>query len=60
MSAKFEIFKDKSGKFRFRLKAKNGQIIAQSEAYETMAKCKNGIKSVQENAASAEVVEAAK
>lgn len=60
MSAKFEIYKDKSGKFRFRLKAKNGQIIAQGEAYETLAKCKNGIKSIKENAADAEVVEAEK
>lgn len=60
MSAKFEIFKDKTGEFRFRLKAKNGQIIAQSEGYESIAKCKNGIKSVQENAPSAAIVEVEK
>lgn len=60
MSAKFEIFKDKSGDYRFRLKAKNGQIIAQSEGYESIAKCKNGIKSVQENAATATIVEVEK
>jgi len=35
MAGKFEWYKDKKGKFRFRLKAGNGQIIAQSEAYET-------------------------
>ena len=47
---KFEIFKDKNGKFRFRLKAPNGEIIATSEVYETKQGCENGIASVQENA----------
>ena len=28
---KFEVYKDKAGEFRFRLKAKNGQVIATSE-----------------------------
>lgn len=57
MAAKFEIYKDKSGKHRFRLKAGNGEIIASSEAYESLAACKNGIESVKNNASSAEVVE---
>ena len=48
---KFEIYKDKAGEFRFRLKATNGQIIAVSEGYTAMASCKNGIASVQKNAA---------
>ena len=48
---KFEIFKDKAGEFRFRLKATNGQIIAVSEGYTAMASCRNGIASVQKNAA---------
>ena len=47
---KFEIFKDKNGKFRFRLKAPNGEIIATSEAYETKQGCEKGITSVKENA----------
>ncbi len=47
---KFEIFKDKNGKFRFRLKAPNGEIIATSEAYETKQGCEKGIASVKENA----------
>jgi uncharacterized protein YegP (UPF0339 family) len=55
---KFEIYKDKKGEFRFRLKAGNGQIIAVGEGYKELAGCKNGIKSIQKNAPKAEVVEA--
>lgn len=54
---KFEIYKDKAGEFRFRLKATNGQIIAVSEGYKAMASCKNGIESVVKNAPEAEVEE---
>ncbi|MBQ7064842.1 MAG: YegP family protein [Firmicutes bacterium] len=53
---KFEIYKDKSGELRFRLKATNGQIIAVSEGYKSMASCVNGINSVKKNAPDAEVV----
>ena len=38
VAGKFQLFKDVAGKFRFRLKAGNGQIIASSEAYETKAR----------------------
>jgi len=55
---KFEWFKDKTGKFRFRLKAANGEIIATSEAYESKDACTNGIESVKKNAPIAKVVEA--
>ncbi|MBQ3077043.1 MAG: YegP family protein [Clostridia bacterium] len=54
---KFEIYTDKAGEFRFRLKATNGQIIAVSEGYKSMAGCLNGVESVKKNAADAEVVE---
>lgn len=47
---KFEIYKDKAGESRFRLKAKNGEIILASEGYKAKAGCKNGIESVIENA----------
>ncbi|MBQ9062007.1 MAG: YegP family protein [Eubacterium sp.] len=50
---KFEIYNDKAGEFRFRLKAKNGQIIAVSEGYTTMKACKNGIASVRKNSVDA-------
>jgi len=54
----FEWYKDKVGKFRFRLKATNGEIIATGEAYETKQSCLGGIESVKKNAAIAKVVEA--
>ena len=47
---KFEIYKDKAGEFRFRLKARNGEIIFASEGYKTKASCENGIESVRKNA----------
>ena len=54
---KFEMYTDKAGEFRFRLKATNGQIIATSEGYVTKASCENGIESVRKNAEEAEIVE---
>ena len=54
---KFEIYADKSGEFRFRLKATNGQVIAVSEGYKAMASCVNGVESVKKNAVDAEIIE---
>lgn len=54
---KFEIYKDKAGEFRFRLKAKNGEVIVTGESYTTKANCKNGVASVMKNAEDAEVIE---
>ena len=54
---KFEIFQDKSGEFRFRLKARNGKIVAVSEGYTSKAACLSGIKSVRHNAPDAEIEE---
>ncbi|MBR3438635.1 MAG: YegP family protein [Clostridia bacterium] len=53
---KFELYTDKSGEFRFRLKAKNDEIIATGEGYKTKAGCKNGIKSIKKNAPESPVV----
>ena len=53
---KFEVYEDKGGQFRFRLKAKNGQIIAASEGYKSLKSCLNGIESVRKNAADSPVV----
>ena len=55
MAGKFELYKDKAGKFRFRLKAGNGQVIATGEAYESKAAAMNGIESVKKNAGDAKV-----
>ena len=48
---KFEMYVDKAGEYRFRLKARNGEIILASEGYSQKAGCKNGIESVRKNAA---------
>ena len=54
---KFEVYEDKGGEFRFRLKATNGQVIATSEGYKAKASCLNGVESVKKNAVDAEIVE---
>jgi len=54
---KFEMYQDKAGDYRFRLKARNGEIIAVSENYSAKAGCLNGIESVRKNAPDAEIVE---
>ena len=56
---KFEIYTDKAGETRFRLKAANGEIILASEGYSSMSGCKNGIESVRKNADSEAVMEEA-
>ena len=47
---KFELFQDRKGDYRFRLKARNGQVVAVSENYTTKAACEDGIESVRKNA----------
>ncbi len=46
---KFEMYTDKRGELRFRLKASNGQTIAVGEGYKTKANCINGIESIKKN-----------
>ena len=53
---KFEIYTDKAGEFRFRLKARNGEIIATGEGYKAKASCLNGVESIRKNAPDAEIV----
>ena len=55
---KFEVYADKKGEFRFRLKATNGEIIATSEGYKSKPSCLNGIESVKKNVVDAPVTEA--
>jgi len=57
MSAKFTVFKDKAGKFRFNLKAANGEIIAASESYPDQKTVLKGIASVVKSAAAATIVD---
>lgn len=56
--AKFELYSDKAGEFRFRLKNAAGDILAVSEGYVKKDSAKNGIESVRKNAADSPVVEA--
>ncbi|HOP08767.1 MAG TPA: YegP family protein [Candidatus Methanofastidiosa archaeon] len=57
MGGKFEYYKDKAGKYRFRLKASNGQVIASGEGYNSKDACINGMESVKKNAPDAPMVE---
>ena len=52
---KFEMYADKAGEYRFRLKARNGEIIAVSEGYKAKASALNGIESVGKNAPEAPI-----
>ena len=53
---KFEVYKDKAGEFRYRLKARNGEIILSGEGYKAKASCLNGIDSIRRNAPDAPIV----
>jgi len=56
MAGKWELYADKSGEFRFRLKAGNGEVIAlSSEGYKSKSSAMNGIESIRKNAGSAVV-----
>ena len=54
LDERFESYTDKAGKYRFRLKASNGQVIGTGEAYKSEASCKAGIESVKRWAKEAE------
>jgi uncharacterized protein len=61
MAAKFQIYKDSKGEFRWRLVASNGQAIASGgEGYKSKDSAKAGIESVKKNAPTAEIVEVEK
>lgn len=55
MAGKFELYKDKSDQYRFRLKAGNGEVIAVGEAYASKSGALNGIDSIRRNAVDAEI-----
>ncbi|AKB24740.1 hypothetical protein MSMTP_1271 [Methanosarcina sp. MTP4] len=54
---KFEVYLDRIGEYRFRLRARNGQIIAVSQGYKSKEGCMKGIESVKTNAPIARIVE---
>ena len=57
MAGKFELYTDKAGEYRFRLKAGNGETIAVSEGYQSKSSALNGIESVKNSAPDAPTVE---
>ena len=54
---KYEVYADKAGAYRFRLKASNGEIVVTGQGYKAKKSCMNGIASIAKNAPEAEVVE---
>ncbi|WP_448630715.1 YegP family protein [Cellulomonas soli] len=52
---KFEIYKDKAGEFRFRIRATNGNVLASSEGYSAKASAQNAIDRIKSDAAGADV-----
>jgi len=59
MAGKFEVYEDKAGKYRFRLKAGNGEIVASGEAYESRSGAHDGCEAVQRAAEGANIVDLA-
>ena len=57
MAGKFEVYEDRAGKFRFRLKAGNGEVVATGEAYESKSGARAGCEAVQRAAEGASIVE---
>jgi uncharacterized protein YegP (UPF0339 family) len=57
MAGKFEVYQDRGGKYRFRLKASNGQVVATGEAYETKTAALKGCESVKRAADGAPIIE---
>ncbi|MBK8446181.1 MAG: YegP family protein [Micropruina sp.] len=57
MSGKFEVYEDASGKFRFRLKAGNGEVVATGQSYTSLAGVKAGVDAVKRAAEGAAVVQ---
>lgn len=57
MAGKFEVYEDKAGKYRFRLKAGNSEVVAQGQAYETKSAARKGAEAVQRAADGANIVD---
>lgn len=54
---KFEIYNDKTGRFRFRLKSGEGMVIAVGEGFATMQECLDAIERIKTNANSADIID---
>jgi len=60
MAGTFEVYKDKAGEYRFRLKAGNGEIVANGQGYKSLSGAKEGCAAVERAASGAKVVEVEK
>ncbi|KJY32346.1 MULTISPECIES: DUF1508 domain-containing protein [unclassified Streptomyces] len=60
MAGKFEVYEDAGGKYRFRLKAGNGEIVATGQGYASKDAAHKGVEAVQRAASGASVVDVAK
>ena len=54
---KFEIYKDKAGEFRFRIRATNGNILASSEGYTDKRSAQGAIDRIKVDAAAADTLD---
>lgn len=57
MNPEFEVYEYRNGDYRFRLKAKNGELIGTGQRYKSKAACHNGIESIKKNSVEAIIVE---
>ncbi|MER7849461.1 DUF1508 domain-containing protein [Kitasatospora sp. NPDC096077] len=57
MAGKFEVYEDAGGKYRFRLKAGNGEIVASGQGYGSKEAAHKGVEAVQRAAEGAAVVD---
>jgi len=57
MAGKFEVYEDKAHEYRFRLKAANGEVVAQGEGYTTRSDARDGCEAVQRAADGATIVD---
>jgi len=55
VAGKFEVYEDRAGKYRFRLKAANGEIVAEGQAYESRSGAHDGCDAVQRAAEGAKI-----
>lgn len=55
MAGTFEIYQDSKGQYRFRLKARNGEVVATGESYTTKAGAMKGVSAVQRAAEGAAI-----
>lgn len=55
MTATFDVFEDDQGSFHFQLKAANGEVVADSQAYSSVSDARAGMAAVVRAAAEAQV-----